>query len=104
MHLIHVRDHVPTHLLLTTKQHSVSVGPVERSVRELKPAALERFCDRVLLEIDQARSDAASTSHQRYLAIYDLIREHDKELGYIFDGLSRSSAVEKLLLMHRADD
>jgi hypothetical protein len=72
-----------------------------KRLRDLKPVALERFCDRVLLEIDQARSDAASSSHQRYLAIYDLIRERDEELGYIFDGLSRSSAIGKLLLMHR---
>lgn len=31
-----------------------------------------------------------------------MIRERDKELDYIFDGLSRSSAIGKLLLMHRA--
>jgi ABC-type uncharacterized transport system ATPase subunit len=73
-----------------------------KRLRDLKPIALERFCDRVLLELEQARSDAASSSHQRYLAIYDLIRERDEELGYIFDGLSRSSAIGKLLLMHRA--
>ena len=73
-----------------------------KRLRDLKPVALDRFCDRVLLEIDQARSDAASTSHERYLAIYDLIRERDKELGYMFDGLSRSSAIGKLLLIHRA--
>lgn len=73
-----------------------------KRLRDLKPVALERFCDRALSDIERARSDAAATSHQRYLAIYDLVQERDKELGYIFDGLSRSSAMGELLLMHRA--
>lgn len=73
-----------------------------KRLRDLKPLALDRFCTRVLADIERTRSDATLSSHQRYLAIYDLIQKRDKELGRIFDGLSRSSAVGKLLLMHRA--
>lgn len=76
--------------------------PDWKRLRDLKPIALDRFCSRVLDGIQQAFSDSGAGSHQRYLAIYDLIQKQDKELGQIFDGLSRSSAVGKLLLMHRA--
>jgi hypothetical protein len=73
-----------------------------KRLRDLKPIALDRFCARVLSDIERVSADSAATSHQRYLAIYDLIQERDKELGRIFDGLSRSSTVGKLLLMHQA--
>jgi len=73
-----------------------------KRLRDLKPIALDRFCSRVLSDIEQACSDSGATSHQRYLAIYDLIQKQDKKLGQIFDGLSRSSAVGKLFLMRRA--
>lgn len=73
-----------------------------KRLRDLKPRALERFCDRVLLEVAQACSDSAATSHQRYGAIYDLIRERDKELARIFDDLRRSNAKTRLLFMQRA--
>lgn len=73
-----------------------------KRLRDLKPIALDRFCSRVLADIERASSDAAATSHQRYLAVYDLIQQRDKQLGRMFDGLSRSSAMGKLLLMHRA--
>lgn len=47
-------------------------------------------------------SDASTKAHERYLAIYDLVRKRDKELARIFDGLTRSDAKVKLLLMYRA--
>jgi len=73
-----------------------------KRLRDLKSVALERFCDRVLSDIDQARTDATATSHQRYLAIYKLIKQRDKELVDIFDDLKRSTALIKILLMQRA--
>ncbi|MGH8177549.1 MAG: peptide ABC transporter substrate-binding protein [Steroidobacter sp.] len=73
-----------------------------KRLRELKPVALDRFCSRVLSDVEKASSASAATSHQRYLTIYELIQDRDKELGQIFDGLSRSNAVGKLVLMYRA--
>ena len=40
-----------------------------KGVREV---ALERFCERVLHEIERIGSDATKTKHQRYLAIIGL--------------------------------
>lgn len=73
-----------------------------KRLRDLKPIALDRFCTRVLSDVERVCADSTVTAHQRYLAVYELIHERDKELGYMFDGLSRSSVTMKLFLMHRA--
>lgn len=70
-----------------------------KRLRDLKPLALERFCVRVLADIDSINSDASLTPHERYLAIYALIQKRDKDIARIFDGLSRSSAIIKLRYM-----
>jgi len=50
----------------------------------------------VLHEIERIGSDATKTKHQRYLAIYRLVRDRDKEINPIFDDLRRSTAVRQL--------
>jgi hypothetical protein len=68
-------------------------------LRELKPIALSRYCDRVLDEVVAHASDAEVGSHDRYLAIFKLIQERDATLAGAFNGLSRSSALPKLAAM-----
>jgi hypothetical protein len=62
----------------------------------LRELALERFCERILGEIERISSDATKTKHERYLAIYRLVRERDKEIVPIFDYLRRSTAVRQI--------
>jgi hypothetical protein len=62
-------------------------------LRELKPVALERFCDRVLAELAGVASARDRSSHERYLAAFDLIHRRNGELSYAFDGLRRSTAL-----------
>ena len=64
--------------------------------RNLHAIALERFCQRVLSDINQISSDATRTSHQRYLAIYKLIERRDRELAEAFNDLRRSTALRQL--------
>ena len=64
--------------------------------KPLREIALERFCGRVLDEIARITSDSTKSKHERYLAIYRLVREHDKEIDPIFDYLRRSTAVSQL--------
>ena len=64
--------------------------------RQLRELALERFCQRVLEESDRLRSDAGQSAYQRYIAIYQLFRERDKELAEIFDNPRRSMALLNL--------
>ena len=65
--------------------------------KPLRKLALERFCGRVLDEIERIKADATKSNHDRYLAIYRLVRERDKEIDPIFDYLRRSTAVRQIL-------
>src|SRR5262245_54259793 len=62
----------------------------------LREIALERFCERILDEVARISSDSTKTKHERYLAIYQLLRERNKEIDPIFDYLRRSTAVRQI--------
>ena len=47
--------------------------------------ALERFCQQVLAEIQQINSDTITSIHRKYLAIDNLIHQHDKQMAEVFD-------------------
>src|SRR5262249_18612218 len=61
--------------------------------KPLRDLALERFYERALDEAMRIGSDQAKSKRERYLAIYWLMRERDKEIESIFDKLRRSTAV-----------
>ena len=64
--------------------------------KRVREAALERFCERVLDAVARINSDNTKSKHERYVAIYRLVRERDKEIDSIFDYLRRSTAVTQL--------
>jgi hypothetical protein len=64
--------------------------------KRVREAALERFCERVLDEIVRINSENTNSKHERYVAIYRLVHERDKEINAIFDYLRRSTAVTQL--------
>jgi hypothetical protein len=72
-----------------------------KHLRQLKPVALDRFCSRTLSEVETALADSEKAAHERYLKVYELIQNRDKELGRMFDDLKRSNAVGKLFSMRR---
>jgi hypothetical protein len=67
--------------------------------RKLRELALERFCERVLAEIGNLSSDSGQSYHERYLAVFNLVRERDKELEASFDEPRRSTALQQLALI-----
>jgi uncharacterized protein (UPF0262 family) len=71
--------------------------------RQVRERALERFCLRVLDACRRLADDDTQTAHERYLAVYRLIEERDRDLARAFDGPSRSDAVLSLMLMRRMD-
>ena len=77
--------------------------PDWRLLRQLSPIALERFCRRVLDEVaGLTADDGRRSNHARYLALYDLIKERDKELAVTFDDLRRSTGFLRLAdIRHR---
>jgi hypothetical protein len=71
-----------------------------RAFRELREIALERFCERVLREITDITSSKASSWHQRYGAVFELLERRDDELARAFNGPSRSKAIFQLAAIY----
>jgi hypothetical protein len=71
--------------------------------KQVRESALERFCGRVLDEIAGLLSDSQEDAHDRYVAIYRLVKKRDKELERTFDYLRRSTAVLQLATMKSLD-
>jgi hypothetical protein len=61
--------------------------------KPVRAKALERFCERVLAEVERIRADTNKSHHERYIATYQLLKERDKELELAFDHLRRSTAL-----------
>jgi hypothetical protein len=49
--------------------------------RRVREVALERFCARVLEELEAVRVDASRTHHERYGAIFRLLQERDAQMA-----------------------
>ena len=70
--------------------------------REIHRVARERFCERVLSEIASASSASDQGAHERYLKVFEIVRDKDKELGALFDNPRRSSALGQLCMIASA--
>jgi hypothetical protein len=68
-----------------------------KMLRGVHPLALERFCERVLAEIEGVVHDGAQSSHQRYLDIFKIVGRRDREMARIFNDPKRSNALVILL-------
>jgi ABC-type histidine transport system ATPase subunit len=68
-------------------------------MRKLHPIALERFCQRVLAEIESISRDSAKSSHQRYLEIFGVIKRRDEQIAEMFNNPRRSTAIRRLAAM-----
>lgn len=67
--------------------------------KEIHKLALERYCQRVIEEVAKVAADGGKSHHERYLALFRLIRDRDKELASAFDDFRRSTAVLQLTLI-----
>ena|SRR2546425_5839837 len=72
-------------------------------LRRLHPVALERFCQQVIEEINQATSNCTEDFHERYLEVFRLIKKRDKELGCAFNDMRRSNAIILLANIMESD-
>lgn len=63
---------------------------------QLRTEALERFCQRVLSEIESVSANKTMSAHQRYLEIYQTVQRRDKEVAQIFNDHRRSTAFFEL--------
>ena len=67
--------------------------------REVRGAALERFCQRVLGDIERIASDRARGFHERYLEIYKFVERRDDKLARAFNDMRRSKAIFQLAVI-----
>ena len=68
-------------------------------LRRAHPLALERFCERVLGEVERVMRNREQTHHQRYLAVFELVQRRDRDMARLFDNPRRSQALTMLAHM-----
>ena len=71
--------------------------------RRLHKVALQRFCRRVIEEINRTTAKCDGEYHQCYLKVFRLIEKRDKELGLAFDDPRRSTALIQLANVRGSD-
>jgi hypothetical protein len=64
--------------------------------RKLRELALERYCERVLKDVGQLVDKDSGSYHERYLKLWELLRNRDKTLGLCFNDPRRSQAIIQL--------
>lgn len=69
--------------------------------KQIKEKAIERFCEIALNEFAEVIDDDKEHVHNRYLLLYQLVQNRDKEMELLFDGHSRSKAQIQLLFIRR---
>jgi len=72
-----------------------------RLFRQLHPVALERFCKRIVNEVECTKADETKSFHQRYLDIYKTIEHGEKDLAAMFNDLRRSTALMQIVAIYR---
>jgi hypothetical protein len=77
--------------------------PDWRALSKLKPVALARLCERILTEVTAVATDKTLSAHERYLKVFAIIDEQDKQIAYIFNGLTRSNGLSRLSRMREED-
>lgn len=68
--------------------------------RRLRELALERFSERVLIEVRDTMSEPGKSAHDRYLQVYRLLQERDHEMASAFNDSRRSTAMMQLAVIH----
>lgn len=68
-------------------------------LRQLQPVAIDRFCQRLLSDVQSTCSDTAVSAHERYLQVFRLVQDQDRRMAEIFDDVRRSNAVRRVALM-----
>ena len=67
-----------------------------KTFKIIKKRAVERFCTQALDEFQKVISNTDEHVHHRYGRLYGLVKDTDKDMAAIFDGLSRSKAWDQL--------
>jgi hypothetical protein len=69
-------------------------------LRIVHQLALERYCDRVLREVERVVQDGSMGAHERYQGLFELVQRRDREIARLFDDPRRSTALTMLAGLH----
>ena len=69
-------------------------------LKQMVPVALERFCQRILGELDRIGADSTKSHHQRYLDIFAVLQRRDQEIAQAFNNMRRSTALIQLAAIY----
>ncbi len=72
-----------------------------RRFKEIHPRLLELYCSRILHELTVASERPGSSAHERYVKVYKLIEDRDKQLARAFNDFRRSTAIMQMGIMLR---
>jgi hypothetical protein len=69
-----------------------------RVLRAVHDAALERYCTRVLDDVEKI-VHGDGTAHERYLRMFRAVDDHNERIADTFNDMRRSRAMQRLLAM-----
>ena len=67
-----------------------------KHLRSVEAVALNRYCARVLEEVAGVIGRTEGLHHERYLRLYAVVEDRDRELARAFNDLRRSTAIQHL--------
>jgi hypothetical protein len=72
-----------------------------KHLRTVHKIALERFCTQVLDDAGAIIQDDGLSAHERYLQLFQLLRERNAAMATAFDDMRRSTGLQRLIAMVR---
>jgi len=71
-----------------------------KKFKKIKEKALEYFCGTILSDVAEGlESQSNPTNHGKYLYLYRLIENYDKQMALLFNDHSRSKAPIQLMML-----
>lgn len=68
--------------------------------RQLHPILVNRYCQQVLQEINKLGSENEKNPHERYLAVFQAIQRHDREIELLFNNPRRSATLMQIMAIN----
>ena len=74
-----------------------------KAFRKLHSVLLDRYCQKVLQEISRIGAEENKSDHERYLAVYQAVQKHDREIAILFNNPRRSSTLIQLMAINKRE-
>ena len=68
-----------------------------KTFRKLRELALDRYCQRVLKDVQQLLGNRDDSNHERYLKLWALLQDRDETIAIAFNNPRRSNAFVQLV-------